>query len=278
MRICWISAGASGVPGVQPILQALSAMGQEQPAATVVERFQQLKVEEAVFAPLPVKGIEMLQRASDCGALVQAGQMESDPQLFVLVQKLKETGINVRFAERSPTLHPLQAREAQVEGYSALVVLGESMEASDTVAVLCCNVDDSTGEELGWAMEQLMAAGARDVFFTPIQMKKNRPSTMVTVVCTPGQEEQFCRLLMQHTSTIGVRWNYFERAVMRRSFQTVQSPWGELQLKCCRYGEVEKVSVEYESAKRAALRCGCSVGEILRWREAQNHIADSFRK
>lgn len=267
MRICWISAGASGALGVQAILQALSAMEQEQASATIIDNLQKLKAEEVVFAPLPVKGLEALQRASDCGALVQVGQMESDPQLFALVQKLKEAGVGVRFAERSLALCPLQVKEAQAEGYSAMVVLGESMEASDTVAVLCCNVDDSTGEELGWAMEQLMAAGARDVFFTPIQMKKNRPATMVTVVCTPGQEEQFCRLLMQHTSTIGVRWNYFERAVMRRSFQTVQSPWGELQLKCCRYGGVEKVSVEYESAKQAALRCGCSVGDILRWRQ-----------
>lgn len=243
----------------------------DQPTAMpAAELLQSLRVEKVVFAPLEVAGTENLQQAIDFCALVKMGERASDPKLFALFQELAKAGIQLCFAERSPAMCPLQAKEAQVEGCSALIVLGEGMEASDTVAVLCCNVDDSTGEELGWAMEQLLAAGARDVFFTPIQMKKNRPATMVTVVCTPGQEQMFCRLLMKHTSTIGVRWNYFERAVMRRSFRTVQSPWGELQLKCCRYDDVEKVSVEYESAKQAALRCGCSVGEILRWSEKEN--------
>ena len=271
MKICWISAGPSGALGVQACVQALREMVTDQPTAmSAAELLQSLRVEKVVFAPLEVAGTENLQQAIDFCALVKIGERASDPKLFALFQELKQAGIQLCFGERSPAMCPLQAKEAQAEGYSALAVLGESMEASDTVAVLCCNVDDSTGEELGWAMEQLLAAGARDVFFTPIQMKKNRPATMVTVVCTPGQEQMFCRLLMKHTSTIGVRWNYFERAVMRRSFRTVQSPWGELQLKCCRYDDVEKVSVEYESAKQAALRCGCSVGEILRWSEKGN--------
>ncbi len=264
MKVCYLSTIDKKELGYQEAQRAVCKLlgGQE---IELKEALKQLSVEKLIIEPLHFSKAQNLSLASQKKVLVQVtSDEESDVRLLYKLEPIELGGISVEFGP-SPVMQVLKVSEDFGEKYSALAVLGEIQEPHDAVAVLCCNVDDSTGEELGWTMETLMENGAKDVFFTPIQMKKNRPAVMVSVVCQKGEEDKFCNLLFKHTSTIGVRWNYFERAVMQRSKGVAATPWGEIEVKHCRYGEIEKTTVEYESAKKTAQKFGCSVRDVLRY-------------
>ena len=87
---------------------------------------------------------------------------------------------------------------------------------TDEIYELSCNLDDMTGEELRFAMEVLLSAGALDVYTLPIGMKKNRPGVMLNVLCRPEKREELVRLLFLHTTTIGVRETRHDRYILRR--------------------------------------------------------------
>ncbi|MFD1318174.1 LarC family nickel insertion protein [Loigolactobacillus zhaoyuanensis] len=114
------------------------------------------------------------------------------------------------------------------------------------------NLDDQTGEALGYVMQLLLDAGALDVYFTPIQMKKNRPATKLSVLIQPAAREQFVQLLLQHTSTIGVRYQTWQRTIMQRHFEQVMTTYGSVQIKVVTYGEIVKRTPEYADCARLA--------------------------
>jgi len=139
-----------------------------------------------------------------------------------------------------------------------------SPQYRDTVIQLDTNIDDSTAEELGYCVEQLLAAGVLDAWFTPIYMKKGRPAYQLSVLCKPDREEQVVRILFRHTTSIGLRRSETERIVMDREPVTLDTPYGPVQGKRCTYEDLEKVSVEYEDARRLAEANGVRISEILR--------------
>lgn len=232
---------------------------------SLTEGLKTLSVKKIFIEPLCFGELTALQRAAELGVevCVSAGEADDAGMLEEIV-KIRQSGIEVEFTQRTEAVKVILAEEEIGETFSALVVIGEEPQ-TEQVALLSCNIDDSTGEELGWAMEKLLEEGAKDVFFIPIQMKKNRPAVMLNVLCQKGEEKKFAKILMQDTSTIGVRWNYFDRAVMQREAVTVESPWGELKGKRCSFEGVCKTTIEYESAKKAAREYGCPVGRILRY-------------
>lgn len=232
---------------------------------SLAEGLKNLSVKKVFIEPLCFGELAALQRAAELGVevCVSAGEAD-DAGMLEELEKIKQSGIEVEFTQKTEPVKVLLAEEEIGETFSALVVIGEEPQ-TEQVALLSCNIDDSTGEELGWAMEKLLEEGAKDVFFIPIQMKKNRPAVMLNVLCGKGEEQKFVKILMQDTSTIGVRWNYFDRAVMQREAVTVKSPWGELKGKRCSFEGVCKTTIEYESAKKAAKEYGCPVGRILRY-------------
>jgi uncharacterized protein (TIGR00299 family) protein len=132
----------------------------------------------------------------------------------------------------------------------------------DTVCSLSCNLDDMTPEAIGYAMEQLLAAGALDVFTTPISMKKNRPAVMLTCLCRPEQREVFSRLIFRHTSTIGVRYTTLRRDVLERTTLAVETPYGAIRIKISRGEEGRKIKPEYDDVAAAALREGVPFSEV----------------
>lgn len=142
------------------------------------------------------------------------------------------------------------------------VVLGEMEAASTdatprTVAVLETNLDDLAPEAFDLAMERCFAAGALDVFFAPIQMKKNRPATLLTVLCPPERADAIAAVLFRETGTFGIRRREQARYTLERSFQTVTTPYGNVRLKVGRWeGEVVTVAPEYEDCRRAAVAHG----------------------
>jgi hypothetical protein len=113
------------------------------------------------------------------------------------------------------------------------VFLGEVSEQADqeTVLELSCNLDDVSPELLGYTMEQLFAAGALDVWHTPIQMKKQRPAVTLSVLCYPGQKDQLAQLVMKETATLGVRVQQVQRLVQPRRIEQRQTCWGVVRYK-----------------------------------------------
>jgi hypothetical protein len=126
---------------------------------------------------------------------------------------------------------------------------------TDTIAVLETNLDDINAEILGHFVEKTLAAGALDVFHTPIQMKKSRPGVLLTVLCAETDADKFSELILRETSAFGVRRLVAERRKLRREFVTVKTPFGEVTLKIGRLGgEKVQAAPEFESCKKLAER------------------------
>jgi len=136
------------------------------------------------------------------------------------------------------------------------VFLGTSSNASpgdaDTVTVLETNLDDVPGELVGYCVERLFAAGALDVFTVPIQMKKNRPGVLLSVIARPETAGALEAILFRETGTFGVRRHTTSRSKMGREAVTVGTPWGPVRAKRGWRGDVEVVTPEYEDCARVA--------------------------
>jgi len=124
---------------------------------------------------------------------------------------------------------------------------------SDYVYVLETNLDDMTGEQVGYCMEKLAEAGALDAFTTPVQMKKGRPGVQVTVLCGPERLQAAEEVFWRHTTTLGVRRSLWQRSKLARESRTVRTPWGEVRVKIARLGgEVVRCKPEYEDCRALA--------------------------
>lgn len=121
------------------------------------------------------------------------------------------------------------------------------------IVVLEANLDDFSPELYEVVMERLFAAGALDVFLTPIQMKKNRPGILLSVLCAENKKETLADVLFAETSTFGVRYSVRERFVLARRWQTVTTPYGDIRVKIgAWHGEVTVAAPEFEDVKAAA--------------------------
>ena len=118
---------------------------------------------------------------------------------------------------------------------------------TDTVVKLECNVDDCTGEMLGFAAEMLMREGARDAHYAPVFMKKGRPAYQLTVICTEADRERLERVVFEETSTVGIRRSVMDRTLMDRRIEEVDTPVGRVKVKVCTVDGIAKAHPEYES-------------------------------
>ncbi len=132
---------------------------------------------------------------------------------------------------------------------------------SDTVLELACNLDDMTGEAVGFALERLLEAGALDAWTQPIGMKKSRPGVMLCVLCKPKDREAMTSLLFRYTTTLGVRSCVKQRAVLERSVETRETAFGPVRVKRSSGFGVERVKYEYEDLARIAKEQGVSLDE-----------------
>jgi pyridinium-3,5-bisthiocarboxylic acid mononucleotide nickel chelatase len=142
------------------------------------------------------------------------------------------------------------------------VLIGERIYAAETttVSVIDANIDDSTPQVLGYAMERLLAAGALDVTLTPVLMKKNRPGTIVSVVSAPEMVEELAAVLFAETTTLGLRINQAERRVLPREIAQVETPFGAIRIK---YTESGSFAPEYEDCRKAALERGATLRAVI---------------
>ncbi len=124
---------------------------------------------------------------------------------------------------------------------------------TDTIAVLETNLDNINAEILGNFVEKALAAGALDVFHTPIQMKKNRPGVLLTVLCAQAVADKFSELMLRETSTFGVRRSIATRQKLQREFSSVKTKWGSVKIKLGKLGgKVVHAAPEFESCKKIA--------------------------
>lgn len=144
-------------------------------------------------------------------------------------------------------------------------VLGsDSRDGTDSIVELRCNLDDMTAEDIGFAMEQLLRAGAPEVFTTPIGMKKNRPGTMLTVLCRADQREEMVRLLLRHTSTLGIRESVCRRFTLTRREETVDTPYGKVRRKISEGYGICRRKPEYDDLSAIAEAQQLPLSEIRR--------------
>ncbi len=143
-------------------------------------------------------------------------------------------------------------------------MLGETEDSGDRVVKLECNVDDMTAEALGFALEEVLAAGALEAYTTPVGMKKSRPGTIFSILCREEDREKLLRVMFRHTTTIGVRESICKRYTLTRRFETVQTSCGEVQKKISSGYGVIREKYEYEDLARIAREQKLSLAEVRR--------------
>jgi uncharacterized protein (TIGR00299 family) protein len=162
---------------------------------------------------------------------------------------------------------PVPALRIQATGYGAgqrtlkdrpnllRAIVGEDVESTgrDEVIIIETNIDDYNPELYEYAMERLFAAGARDVYFTPVHMKKNRPALLLSVVCSAGDRDRLAGIILSETSAIGLRFYAAQRVVLPRETWEVTTRYGTIRVKVARSPDGhENIAPEYEDCKRSA--------------------------
>lgn len=143
------------------------------------------------------------------------------------------------------------------------VFLGtQDTRTAKTIVQLCCNIDDMTAEELGYAAELLMDEGALDVYTTAIGMKKSRPGTLLTVMCREEDRERIAGLIFRNTTTLGMRVYRCERMILERSEKTLHTEFGDVRCKEASGYGVVRSKLEYDDVRRLAKSSGRSIREI----------------
>jgi len=175
------------------------------------------------------------------------------------------------------------AGEREIKGFPNVLRLavGTTVTAAETRSdhawLLETNLDDMTGEEVAFCAEKLLAAGALDVFTTPIQMKKGRPGVKLSVLCAPSRFSALEASIWANTTTLGVRRTLWQRSTLRRTHRTVQTPWGEVRVKLGFLGEkLIRCEPEYEDCRRLAEAQGIPLRDVYTAARAASEAADGL--
>ena len=148
------------------------------------------------------------------------------------------------------------------------LIIGSARDLTDTtpteVAVLEANIDDTSPEIIGFLTEQLRHAGALDVFCTPIFMKKNRPATLLCLICRPDETPKFEDIIFRQSTTFGIRHHRCRRNILNRQTHTVTTTYGPVRVKLGFYqGHLITVSPEYEDCRHLALQNNLPLKDVI---------------
>lgn len=143
-------------------------------------------------------------------------------------------------------------REYRCPGILRAMLISARNGEQDTIVKMETNIDDCSGEVLGYVMERLLKEGARDVHYTPAFMKKNRPAWILCVICKKEDMEKLQNIIFQETTTIGIRYTVMDRTIMNREQRIVQTPLGEMEVKVCSHHGKECYYPEYESVAKTS--------------------------
>jgi uncharacterized protein (TIGR00299 family) protein len=271
-RLAETEAGIHGLPVEQVHLHEVGGVDTIVDVAGALVGLAALGVEEVYASPLP------LGRGFVHGA---HGQIPLPaPATLALLKGIPVKGSEVEAELVTPTgalvlsticagFGPIPAMTLTRVGYGAggrelpipnilRLLIGEQIESArqgtvESLALLETNIDDNNPEIIGYVMEKLFAAGALDVFFAPIQMKKNRPATLLSVLCSPTEVDSLETILFRETSTLGVRRQFVERHRLERKNETIETPYGPIRVKVAQLPDgTTKRAPEYEDCKQAA--------------------------
>ena len=143
-------------------------------------------------------------------------------------------------------------------------ILGENNECTDDIIMLSCNVDDITSEYMGFAMDRIYEAGAREVFTIPVGMKKNRIGFLINVICDKKTKEQIISSMFKYTSTIGIRESEVNRYVLDRKLISRDTPYGAVQCKISEGYGVKRVKYEYDDISKIAKENDITLEEVIK--------------
>ncbi len=146
------------------------------------------------------------------------------------------------------------------------LMVGTVAEASgsEKVTVIETNIDDMNPQFYDYVMEKLFELDALEVFLTPVLMKKNRPGTLLTVICLSDKRPSVVESLLKETTTLGLRWREEERAKANREIQILRTKYGKIRFKVARWdGKIVNFSPEYDDCKRAALSRGIPIKDVF---------------
>ena len=151
----------------------------------------------------------------------------------------------------------------QIEEKSGIWNLESEIRNNQNLLLIETNIDDLSPQILGFVMERAFDLGCLDCWFTPIQMKKNRPATMVSILCEPSKREVLTEMLYTETSTLGVRISEIERDCLPREIVKIVTEYGEFDVKVARFkGKIVNAKPEYEQIREIALRLDKSLREV----------------
>lgn len=153
-------------------------------------------------------------------------------------------------------------RDYECAGVLRAILIESQREETDVIWRLESNIDDCTGEALGYVMERLFEAGARDVYYTPVYMKKNRPAYLLSVICKEHLIGALEEIIFKNTTTIGIRRVRMERTILEREVRKIDTPLGEAQVKICSIGSEQRAYPEYDSVVKLCREHGLSYQEV----------------
>lgn len=142
------------------------------------------------------------------------------------------------------------------------VLLGDTNDCTDSIIELNCNIDDMSGEEIGFATECILKEGARDVFTTAINMKKNRPGIKLTVICDEQSKDSVVKAIFKHTSTLGIRESIQSRYVLSREMGVKATEYGDIRYKHSYGYGVDRFKYEYDDLSEIATKQGISINKL----------------
>ncbi len=142
-------------------------------------------------------------------------------------------------------------------------ILGETQGNTDEICELNCNVDDMTGEEIGFAAEKLFEAGALEVYTTAVGMKKSRPGTLIHIMCNQKDKENIIRIIFKHTTTIGIRENKLQRYILNRRMENIETEYGNVRCKISNGYGVERIKYEHDDLAKISNATGKSIRELV---------------
>jgi uncharacterized protein (TIGR00299 family) protein len=282
-RLGEVEAGIHGTTLDQVHLHELGGVDTIVDVVGALVGLEELGVEQVFASPLPlgrgfVKGAHgqiPLPAPATVGLLKGVPVVGSDLDMELVTP----TGA-VLLSSLAVEFGPIPAMTLTATGYGAggrdlpipnvlRLLLGEqtalAVTMSQTLAMLETNIDDLNPEFYDYVMGRLFAANALDVFLSPIQMKKNRPATLLRVLCQPADVDTLMDILFTETSTLGVRQQTVTRHCLPRSIQTVETPYGPVRVKVARRGEGWiKAAPEYDDCRRLAEESGVSLREVYR--------------
>jgi uncharacterized protein (TIGR00299 family) protein len=212
---------------------------------------------------VPVYGEGSVELVTPTGALLVTGYAKAYGPLPAMCVEQIGYGAGDRDPKGKPNVLRMLTGPRTPEVGPRITDHGSRTTDMERVVKIECEIDDMNPQFFGPLMDGLLGAGALDVFYTPVQMKKNRPGTLVTVLAPPARRQSLIEVLFRDSTTIGVRHEEMSRACLERVIEEVRTPYGPVRFKVARQdGRELNASPEFEDCERLAQERGVSIKEV----------------